>query len=272
MANQAFKDYVNGTSTSRQGLLDQIAASIGMQNYYSSANSGGLNSNLSNAATREYHKQSQLKQLLNAGSASGAWDATGGAGSGSGGGGGDVGAPATSNRFEPGLSDVEMRLKSLLDNPDSINQSAAYKFRVGQGQEALQRSMGARGMLKSGNRLMELQKYGQDMGSQEYDAQAGRLAGLLGNYSQGWLGDKNANTGIYSAQQTAKANNDRNRLGWAGLAWDMNKPQVVGGSRSSGGGETQGPLYGYGQSATSAWNDVLQNDLMQAKIQQTRGY
>jgi hypothetical protein len=60
----------------------------------------------------------------------------------------------------------------LLDNPDSVQQSAAYKFRVGQGQEALQRSLGAKGLLNSGNRLMELTKYGQDMGSQEYDAQA----------------------------------------------------------------------------------------------------
>jgi hypothetical protein len=117
----------------------------------------------------------------------------------------DAPAPvaSNSNRFEAGLGDAESRLKSLLDNPDSINQSAAYKFRVGQGQEALQRSMGAKGMLNSGNRLMELTKYGQDMGSQEYDAQAGRLGSLLGNYSTSWLGDKNANTQRYAAESNA---------------------------------------------------------------------
>ena len=79
------------------------------------------------------------------------------------------GVPAVSqdNRFAAGLTDAESRLRALLDNPDSVQQSAAYKFRVGQGQEALQRSLGAKGLLNSGNRLMELTKYGQDMGSQE---------------------------------------------------------------------------------------------------------
>jgi hypothetical protein len=117
----------------------------------------------------------------------------------------DTAAPTASNtnRFESGLSDAETRLRSLLDNPDSINQSAAYKFRVNQGQEVLQRSLGAKGLLNSGNRLMELTKYGQDMGSQEYDAQAGRLGNLLGNYSQSWLGDKNANTSRYAAESNA---------------------------------------------------------------------
>lgn len=149
-------------------------------------------------------------------------------------GGGNVGAPSTANRFEAGLSDAELRLKNLLDNPDSIQQTAAYKFRVGQGQEALQRSLGAKGLLNSGNRLMELTKYGQDMGSQEYDNQFGRIKDLVGGYSGSWIGDKNANTGIYNAQNQARANNQRNALGWASLAWDMNKPQTTGGGRSYG--------------------------------------
>lgn len=117
----------------------------------------------------------------------------------------DTAAPVASqdNQFAAGLTDAESRLRALLDNPDSVQQSAAYKFRVGQGQEALQRSLGAKGLLNSGNRLMELTKYGQDMGSQEYDAQAGRLGNLLGNYSQSWIGDKNANTQRYLAESQA---------------------------------------------------------------------
>lgn len=115
----------------------------------------------------------------------------------------------TSNRFEGGLSDAETRLRSLLDNPDSIKQSAAYKFRVGQGEEALQRSLGAKGLLNSGNRLMELTKYGQDMGSQEYEAQAGRLSSLLSTYGQGYLGDRSANTAEFGARANAWAAGDR---------------------------------------------------------------
>ena len=107
---------------------------------------------------------------------------------------------STDNRFEQGLSQNERRLLALLDDPDSIKQTAAYKFRVGQGQEAINRSLGAKGMLGSGNRLMELTKYGQDMGSQEYDAQAKRLQDLLGMYSGAYVGDKNANTGAFTAE------------------------------------------------------------------------
>lgn len=149
---------------------------------------------------------------------------TGGSGS------GGSGAPTvnTSNRFEAGLSDAELRLKNLLDNPDSIQQTAAYKFRVNQGQEALQRQLAAKGLLNSGNRLMELTKYGQDMGSQEYDNQFGRIKDLVGGYSGSWIGDKNANTSLFNAQanawNTAQANADRNRYQMGMLDVERNKP------------------------------------------------
>lgn len=132
----------------------------------------------------------------------------------------------TANRFNAGLGDIESRLKSLISNPDSIQQSAAYKFRVGQGQEALNRNLAAKGLLNSGNRLMELTKYGQDMGSQEYDNQIGRLGSLLGTYGQGYLGDKNANTSQFAAQSgawnTAEANKARTNLGMADLWANVN--------------------------------------------------
>lgn len=151
---------------------------------------------------------------------------------------GGVPTVSTSNRFESGLSDTESRLRALLDNPDSIQQTGAYKFRLKQGEDALQRSMGAKGMLNSGNRLMDLMKYGQDMGSQEYDAQAGRLSNLLGTYGQGYVADKNANTSLFSATEGAKANANRNALGWANLNWDMSKPSAT--SIRSSGGSTSG--------------------------------
>jgi hypothetical protein len=106
------------------------------------------------------------------------------------------------NRFEPALAQSQQRLSSLLDDPNSVQQSAAYKFRVGQGQEALQRQLAAKGLLGSGNRLMELTKYGQDMGSQEYGAQFDRLNSLNQGNAQSWLGDKGANTSQFSALQS----------------------------------------------------------------------
>lgn len=109
----------------------------------------------------------------------------------------------TSNRFEAGLSANERRLNALLEDPEAVRQTAAYKFRLKQGEDAIQRQMGARGLLNSGNRLMELTKYGQDMASQEYDAQANRLSNLVGMYSGNWIGDKNANTNKFAAESNA---------------------------------------------------------------------
>ena len=236
-------------AVTKDSIIQQYLDSIAKQGEYNKAYAATPYSSMygsdpghtQSAAMIEANKQNQLKSLLSMGvfdesSASSANPfSTGGGG----------GAPtlSTSNRFEAGLSDAESRLRALLDNPDSIQQSGSYKFRVKQGEDALQRQMGAKGMLTSGNRLMELTKYGQDMASQEYDAQYGRLGNLLGNYTGGYTADKNANTNLFAAQSnawnTAQGNADRNRLGFAQLNWEKSKPQFVsGGSRSSSGGST----------------------------------
>lgn len=126
------------------------------------------------------------------------------------------GSPSTGNRFESGLSDAETRLRALLDDPESIKQSGAYKFRVGQGQQALERSLGARGLLRSGNRLSELTKYGQDMASQEYDAQASRIGTLLENYAGNWNTQNSANL-------SKAAEDDRNRVSLANVWGNMQR-------------------------------------------------
>lgn len=250
---------------SRQSLLNEIKrlydTSYGYQTTAGNLPTGlgfddGRYMDLNNQAITASHQADKLKQLL------GLFDQGGGSSSnpfGTGGSGGS-GAPTvnTSNRFEAGLSDAELRLKNLLDNPDSIQQTAAYKFRVNQGQEALQRQLAAKGLLNSGNRLMELTKYGQDMASQEYDAQYGRLGDLLGNYSQSWIGDKNANTSLFNAQANAwnqaQANADRTKLAWA----EFNKPQYAS-VRSSGGssyspiGSPMGSPMGGSVESSSAW-------------------
>jgi hypothetical protein len=242
----------------RDSILQDIYDSINRGQGYSMAGNGANNYADRSAAINERDRQTQLKYLLNAGFNTGGFgaDASGGGGGyvnpfGTGGAGGS-GAPTVdnSNRFEAGLSDTETRLRALLDNPDSINQSAAYKFRVGQGQEAINRQLGAKGMLNSGNRLMELTKYGQDMASQEYDAQAGRLGSLLGNYSGSWIGDKNANTARFAATSnawnTAQGNADRNRLGYAEI--NAANQRAAMGANSGGGSRTYGVNSGFDRS------------------------
>lgn len=70
-------------------------------------------------------------------------------------------------------------LANLMAGDFSIN-DPSYKFRFDQGQQALERSAAAKGFLGSGNVLQELQKYGQDMASQEYQNQYNRLLPLTG--------------------------------------------------------------------------------------------
>lgn len=98
------------------------------------------------------------------------------------------------NRFDSALTDSQNRLTQLMDNPDSINQSAAYKFRLGQGMEALQRALGKSGLLNSGNRLHEITDYAQGQASQEYGNQLQARQNLYGTNAQAYNADKNATT------------------------------------------------------------------------------
>lgn len=110
-------------------------------------------------------------------------------------------AKMADNRFAGELSAAERRLQDLITNPASLESSSSYKFRVQQGQEALQRSMGARGLLNSGNRLMDLTKYGQDMGSQEYEAENARRMALLNSYAGNYNTDQANNVNLLGVQQ-----------------------------------------------------------------------
>ncbi len=136
------------------------------------------------------------------------------------------------NQFQGALGDTQNRITSLLDNPDSINQSAAYKFRFNQGMYAVNRNLAAKGLLGSGNRLAALNDYGQGQASQEYGDQFNRLSGLLGTNTQGYLGDKNANTNAWQSKGSllgdyygktggnlnqSMDNNANQRLGWGNL-------------------------------------------------------
>lgn len=59
-----------------------------------------------------------------------------------------------------------------------LQMDPGYQFRLSEGLKALDRQAAARGGLISGAALRAAQRYGQDLGSQEYSAAYGRLAGL----------------------------------------------------------------------------------------------
>jgi len=59
-----------------------------------------------------------------------------------------------------------------------IQQDPGYAFRLSEGQKALDRSAAARGGLISGGAMKAAQRYGQEMGSQEFQNAYNRLAGI----------------------------------------------------------------------------------------------
>lgn len=122
------------------------------------------------------------------------------------------------------------RLANLLDDPNSIQDSAAYQWRMGQGMQGLDRSAAARGSLFGGGHQTDVLNYAQGLASQEYGNQWNRLAGLasmgqnaavgagsMGQQSASNIGNLLANAGN---AQAAGAINSANAWsnGLAGLA------------------------------------------------------
>ena len=71
-----------------------------------------------------------------------------------------------------------------LNSGDILGNDPGYAFRLGEGQKALERQAAARGGLISGGALKAATRYGQDMGSQEYQNAFNRYSTLAG-YGQG---------------------------------------------------------------------------------------
>ena len=103
----------------------------------------------------------------------------------------------------------EQRLAALVNNPDAIENTNAYKFRFNQGQQALERSAAAKGMLNSGNTLAELARYGQGMASDEYGKEFERLNSATGQrnqYNLGLMGAANQELGLRQQGRSDTAN------------------------------------------------------------------
>jgi len=111
----------------------------------------------------------------------------------------------------PLTNPYEQRLQSLMSNPDEISNTNAYRFRFNEGQQALERSAAAKGMLRSGNTLAALTNYGQGAASQEYGNEISRLGALTGQQNQYNLG----RMGLANQEQSNAASDWQNRTGTA---------------------------------------------------------
>jgi len=112
----------------------------------------------------------------------------------------------------------EQRLAELINNPNSIENSNAYKFRFNQGQQALERSAAARGMLNSGNTLAALTNYGQGAASEEYGNEYNRLNSSVGQrnqYNLGLMGASNQELGLRQQGLQDQNNAYQNNAGTA---------------------------------------------------------
>lgn len=77
-------------------------------------------------------------------------------------------------------------LTDLQSNPEALQNSSAYKFRLDQGMNAITRKAAAAGFRGSGNVLYELQNFGQGLASEEYQNEFNR------RYSLAQLGQSSA--------------------------------------------------------------------------------
>lgn len=69
---------------------------------------------------------------------------------------------------------------TLPSGQDVLNQDPGYQFRLGQGEQALQQSAAAKGLLNTGGTLKDILNYGQSAASQEYQDAANRAFNVWG--------------------------------------------------------------------------------------------
>lgn len=95
------------------------------------------------------------------------------------------------------------KLAQLLETPGAMASNPAYQYSFDQGMEAINRSAAAKGQLGSGNRLMELTKYGQGVASQQFNSLADLYSTLAGAKNQNAAGAVGAASSAINGQQQA---------------------------------------------------------------------
>lgn len=155
-------------------------------------------------------------------------------------------------------------------DPNSITSDPSYKWRLGQGTEAVENSAAARGGLLSGNTGKAITDYAQGAASQEYANEFQRWLQKLGigtnasnNMSMlssgrgnalarmmGHEGDQYFNQTLQSAQEIRAAENDFNNVLQSWMPSSMGGGSPTGGASNTsggGGGGFQGTSDSFGQ-------------------------
>lgn len=76
------------------------------------------------------------------------------------------------------------QLNQLMTDPNSVRKDPGYQFAFNEGQQAIERAAGARGLGNSGNVMAALQQRGQDIASQQYGSIIDRLTKLVDSGAQ----------------------------------------------------------------------------------------
>jgi len=133
---------------------------------------------------------------------------------------------------------------------DQFQQDPSYAFRLSEGQKALDRSAAARGGLISGGALKAAQRYGQEMGSQEY-------TNAFNRYQTERNAQLNPLQSLAGVGQTAA-----NQLGSAASNYGTNMGNLALGAGATAGnaaiaqGNIRASQYGtMGSAANTLWNN-----------------
>ena len=100
-----------------------------------------------------------------------------------------------------------------------LETTPGYQFRLGEGLKALERSAASRGTLLTGGTLKGMQRYAQDVASQEYDKRVNQLGNIAGIGQRASESSGELLTGIGNAQAAGtvgSANAWQQGLGQAG--------------------------------------------------------
>lgn len=145
-------------------------------------------------------------------------------------------------------------------DPSQIQNDPAYKFQMEQGIGAINKGAAASGMLGSGNRLMDLEKYGQGLASSFTDKQFSRnmsILQMMGQAAGAFNNNGGAIAGAYNAansngMQQGQLNYQNNQQnlgnimnGLGGLSRNIGTWGSGGGNSGGGNGGDQPPGGGW---------------------------